>query len=247
MSIKINLMPPYVALQRRFRVLAGISTAALLGTAAILAVVYLRNAQQAATLQTQLEEATTVAGYTDKAKKAQAVAETAAAPKEAFVTFIVAAGQTGSQRAALLDLVQRYISPDAVISQIDMSDGQHANITATLRSPDDYARFLLNLRAGSATRGGQLFAAEPTTAVVPQNALPGTGFTRPFRLPDRTFAPQNATYPITMNVVGTLKDPVSVPADPGAPPATTTATTTVPVGTAESRPPRGVRSPAPRG
>ena len=231
MSIKIDLMPRYVALQRRFRNLLLLASALLLGTAAVLAVIYMRGEKEVAVMQAQAEEALRVAKLTKDAKDKQAAAEKAAVNKQNFVQFVVGASQTGAQRAALLDLVRRYISPDAIISQIDMSDGQNAKITATLRSPNDYARFLLNLRAGSATRGGQLFAEDPTSfAVLPQNSLPGNGFTQPFTTPARTNVPQVVTYPITMTVVGKLKDNIVVPSDPG---------TSVAVAAAGARPPSG--------
>lgn len=217
MSIKIDLMPQYVALERRFRRFMGAAFALLVGTAVVLTFLYLRGQKDLTRMQAQYAEASRVAKMTTDAQAAQTTAESAATAKQAFVQFVVGANQTGAQRAALLDLVRRYISPSAVVSQIDMSDGQNAKITATLKSPDDYARFLLNLRAGSATRGGQLFAEDPKSfAVLPQNALPGSGFTQPFVPPVRTTVPQVVTYPITMTVVGKLKDNIVVPADPGA-------------------------------
>ncbi len=189
----------------------------LLGTALLLTLIYLHGKQSLTTMQAQAIEANTVATMTETSKAATAVVVAEAAPKQSFVQFVVSASQTGAQRAALLDLVGRYISPDAVISQIDMSDGQTAKITATLKSPNDYARFLLNLRAGSATRGGQLFADDPRSfAVLPTNTLPGNGFTQPFVTPQRTTVPQIVTYPITMTVIGKLKDNIIVPSDPGA-------------------------------
>lgn len=219
MSIKIDLMPRYVALERRFRTFMAGAFALLVGTAATLSLVYLRGQGNLARVKEQLADATEVAKMTTDAQSALATAESAAATKQGYVQFIVNASQTGSQRAALLDLVRRYISPDAVVSQIDMSDGQNAKITATLKSPNDYARFLLSLRQGSATRGGQLFAEDPRSfAVVPQNALPGNGFTQPFTTPPRTTVPQIVTYPITMTVVGKLKDNIVVPVDPGSAP-----------------------------
>ena len=218
MSIKIDLMPRYVALQRRFRNLLLLAGALLAGTAAILGLIYVKGQNDLAVMNRQWADATEVAGRTTTAQTAANTAISNAAPLESFVQFVVSAGQTGAQRAALLDLVRRYISPDAVISQIDMSDGQTAKITATLRTPDDYARFLLNLRRGSATHGGALFLTDP----LPQNSLPGTGFSQ-FVEPRRTTQPVVVTYPITMTVVGQLKDIVVVPSEPGALTATASA------------------------
>ena len=216
MSIKIDLMPRYVALQKRFRNLLWLALALIAGTTAVLAVLHFRGENQLAVMRAQGEAAKRVAAMTTAAQAAQSAAESAAVPVQTYVKYVVDVGQTGAQRAALLDLVRRYISPDAVISQIDMSDGQNAKITATLRSPDDYARFLLNLRAGSATRGGALFADDNRSyAVLPQNSLPGTGFTPRFATPLLTTVPQIVTYPITMTVVGKLKDPIVVPSEPG--------------------------------
>lgn len=221
MSIKIDLMPRYVALQRRFRNFLMLAGALLAGTAAILGLIYLKGQNDLGVMKRQLKDAERVAGLTEKAQSAQTTATSAAVPLESFVQFVVNAGQTGAQRAALLDLVRRYISPDAVISQIDMSDGQNAKITATFKTPNDYARFLLNLRRGSATNGGALFAEDPKSfAVVPQNPLPGTGFSR-FALPQRTTQPVVVTYPITMTVTGKLKDNIVVPSEPGTAAAST--------------------------
>lgn len=216
MSIKIDLMPRYVALQKRFKSLLWGALALLAATASVLAVIYLRGEKELAVMKEQASQAQTVAAETKKAVAAQGIADSAAAQIQPYVQYVVDVGQTGAQRAALLDLVRRYITPDAIISQIDMSDGSTAKITATLRSPNDYARFLLSLRAGSASRGGALFTEDPKSfAVLPLNSLPGTGFQPDFATPAPTTVPQVVTYPITMTVVGTLKDKIVVPAEPG--------------------------------
>ena len=241
MSIKIDLMPRYVALQRRLRNLALLAGALLAGTAAVLGLIYVKGENDLAVMNQQLADATEVANRTTTARGATATATSTALPLESFVQFVVNAGQTGAQRAALIDLVKRYISPNAVVSQIDMSDGLNAKITATLRTPDDYARFLLDLRRGSATNGGALFAENPTLSVAPQNGLPGTGFSR-FALPQRGAQPVVVTYPITMIVVGRLKDPVVTPPEPGAAP-TATSSLGGPPGGFPGGPPPGVGGP----
>lgn len=215
MSIKIDLMPRYVAIGRLFKRLILGAGVLLVGTAAILALITVKSSQELAVTKTNLINVEAVAVKTETAVKNQQAAEATAAPLETFVQFVVDTGQTGAQRAALVDLVGRYISPNAVVSQIDLSDGQNAKITATLKTPDDYARFLLSLRAGSATRGGTLFAEDPRSySVVPVNSLPGTGFTQ-YVQPLPTAQPQIVSYPIIMTVVGKLKDPIVLPVEPG--------------------------------
>lgn len=230
MAIKIDLLPRYVGLQRRFNTLWKVAAGFLLGTLVILALIYARGETDLRNLRAELETATAEAGYTEKAQKAADAATAAAVPLDTYSQFMVNASQTGAKRAALIDLVARYVTPGAVVNSIDMSNGTTAVITATLRSPDDYARFLLGLRSGSASRGGPVFAADPRTAsVVPSDPVVSDqplGYGRGPIAPAPSSQPQVVSYPIRMTVVGTLKEPITIPAEPGSDATATTAPST---------------------
>lgn len=228
MAIKIDLLPKYVGLQRRFSMLWKVAAGFLLGTIIILALIYARGETELKNLRAELETATTEAGFTATAQEAADKATAAAVPLENYSQFMVNASQTGAKRAALIDLVARYVTPGAVVNSIDMSSGTQAVIVATLRSPDDYARFLLGLRSGSESRGGPVFAADPrTSSVVPSDPVvsdqpPGYG-RGPLR-PAPGSQPQIVSYPIKMTVTGVLKEPITVPAEPTTNDAATTTT-----------------------
>jgi hypothetical protein len=130
---------------------------------------------------------------------------------EGAINFMTASTRTGPQRAALLNLVRQYIYEDAIVSSIDISDGQKVSIKATVRTPDEYARFLLNLRRAT----GILFKGLPTASG------PG-GFANgavPFLAPTSTGEPVPIIYPIVVTAEGVLQNPVQIPPDPvgGAP------------------------------
>jgi hypothetical protein len=59
-------------------------------------------------------------------------------------------------------LVRQYINEDALVDSIDISNGTEVNIVATVRDPDQYAAFLLNLRRAAQENGGTLFKGLPT-------------------------------------------------------------------------------------
>jgi hypothetical protein len=227
MAIKIDLLPAYVGLRRWFKraVTAAVLLVAAIG--AILFLLYYKGQQQLAKLQADLQGVEANAQITEAADAAKTTAESTAAPLQAFSDFMVAAGKTGAERAALLDMVRRYIYGGAVVSAIDISNGQTVKINATMATPDDYARFLLNLRRGSASNGGALFAAEPKSNSVKSVGVPG-GPTRPFVVPTAGLTAQVIPYPLQIAAEGSLKDPIVVPTEaaggaaapaPGAPPA----------------------------
>jgi hypothetical protein len=215
MAIKIDLLPAYVGLRRWFKraIVAAVLLVGAVG--AILFLLYYKGQQQLAKVQADLEGVRANAAITEAADTAKAAAETAAAPLQAFTDFMVAAGKTGAERAALLDMVRRYIYGGAVVSAIDISNGQTVKINATMTTPDDYARFLLNLRRGSASNGGPLFAAEPRSNSVKTTGVPG-GPTTPFRAPGPGPTAQVIAFPLQVAAEGTLKDPVVVPTEPPA-------------------------------
>jgi hypothetical protein len=215
MAIKIDLLPAYVGLRRWFKRALIASAALVAAIGAILFLLHYKGQQQLAKLNQELQGVETNARATEAAETAKTAAETAAAPLQAFSDFVVAAGKTGAERAALLDMVRRYIYGGAVVSAIDISNGQTVRLSATMTTPDDYARFLLNLRRGSASNGGPLFAAEPRTNSVRSTGVPG-GPTRAFVAPGPGPTARTIQFPLQISAEGTLKDPVVVPTETGA-------------------------------
>lgn len=161
MAIRINLLPAYVGLERWFkRILAA--CVLLVGVFAIvLYMFYHRDQLRLQTLETNRANIEPIAQKTEAAERAKAAAEAEAKPMQDAITFLVDAGRTGAERAALLDLFHRYIYAGSVVSSLDLSDGTNAKIKAMVRTPDDYARFLMTLRQG-AVPDGVLFEGLPT-------------------------------------------------------------------------------------
>ena len=212
MSIKINLLPGYIAWRRRWRT-ALWASAALLGLVGlVLVLAHLKGQNELAVRQADLENIEPFAKATETAEATTLALEQEAAPMQSFVDFSVAAGKTGPERAALLDLVRRYIYGGAVVRSIDISNGQTVNISATMATTDDYARFLLNLRRGTAPEG-LLFSSLPTASGVPG------GPNDRFVLPRPGEQPITINFPLNVAAQGTLKNPVAVPTEAGAAPA----------------------------
>ncbi len=217
MAIKIDLLPVYVKLKRNLHrtIAACFVLAALVGTG--LALVLQQRKLELQTAEENLEAAQAVA---EKATAAEGRARTAtaeAAPLVGVVGFMTGASKTGPQRAALVDLIRRNIDINAVVSSIDVSDGQKVIIKATVRDPNEYARFLLNLRRASDVNGGTLFKGLPVAAG-PKGFANGA---RPFQQPQPSQDPAEIIYPVDVVAEGTLLNPVQVPPDPtGAAPAT---------------------------
>jgi hypothetical protein len=213
MAIKIDLLPGYVGLRRVFRNLL-LGAAVLIGSvAAVLFLVYYKNQQELTAIATSLENVQSNANATKAAEGATATATSEAAPYEAVVKFMVAAGQTGPERAALLDLVSRQIYGGAVVSAIDLSDGQTARLNATVGTPEDYAQLLLELRRGSATNGGSVFAADPRTNQVVPSGIPGFP-AAPFRIPEPGAEPELIRFPLPVSITATLLNKVVLPGEP---------------------------------
>ncbi|HEX8833860.1 MAG TPA: hypothetical protein VF719_06650 [Abditibacteriaceae bacterium] len=221
MAIKIDLIPAYVGMRRRFRALLWGAMGLLGSVATILGLLYYKGQQELGVLNTNLENVETNARIAEKAKTATETATNEAAPVETVVSFIAAASKSGAERAVLLDMIGRYIYSDAVVTAIDISDGQNVNITATVKTPQDYKRFLLNLRRGSATWGGPLFAADPKSNAVVASGVPGFPASKPV-IPTPGLEPQIIAYPLAVTAVGVLKDKVVVPAEPGGTAPTST-------------------------
>ncbi len=215
MSIKIDLLPGYISLQRWFKRWIAIALAALLITAGILYILWYKTDEEMKVAQTEYEGLAANETAANNAESARAAAESAAQPIETVVDFIVNAGKTGPERAALIDLTRRYIYADAVVSSIDMSDGLNANLTYAVRDEQEYARSLLVLRRGSVDEGGVLFKGTPTASGVPGGPNPRFIVTPPLPGDPATIIP----YPLPITATGVLKDPVVVPSEPGAAPA----------------------------
>lgn len=221
MAIKIDLLPAYVKLKRTFhRVLAACVVALGVVVGGLLMALQQRQLELE-TAQTNLAAAKIVADQVAAAKRETDQATSDAAPLIATISFVTGASKTGAQRAALIDLIRRYIDVNAIVSAIDVSDGQKVVITATVRTPAEYARFLLNLRRASDTNGGTLFKGLPVTTKGPPGFANGA---KPFELPLESGEIVPILYPVDVVAEGTLLNPVQLPPEPGgaaAAPATT--------------------------
>ncbi len=212
MAIKINLLPEYVKLKRNLhRSIAAcvVATSAIVG---LLLVVLEQRRLELETVNTNLAAATVVANQVTAVTGEKTTALGATAPLTNAVSFMAGASKTGAQRAALLHLVRQYIYEDAIVSSIDVSDGTNVVILATVRTPDEYAKFLNNLRRAADVNGGTLFKGLPVASG------PG-GFANgavPFLLPDGNGStdPVPILYPVSVTARGVLLNPVQIPPDP---------------------------------
>ena len=158
-----------------------------------------------------------IAAKTKAATDAEAAAVTQAQAVSDTIAFMLAASKTGAERAALINQVRQYVYENAVVTGIDLSDGKTVKINAQVTTPDQYARFLVNLRRASDTNGGPLFAGLPKAGGVkgfPEGIntyiLPAIPTDQPVVIP----------YPLNIAAAGNLKYPVVLPPDPvGAAPA----------------------------
>lgn len=229
MAIRIDLLPRYVGLRRWFKriLLACLSLVGVF--AVVLFALYYREQLRLETLKENRD------AYEKIAKEAEAAADEAkkkeaeAKPLQDNVNFFVDAGRTGPERAALLDTVHRYVYNGAVISLIDLSDGQTLKFTAAVKTPDEYANFLNNLRRGTAPVG-ILFADLPSGAGIlgypsqsgasqagqpgqpgqqPAPGQPGQAAGAP------TLSVGYQVFPNVINAAGKLREAVVIPIAPG--------------------------------
>lgn len=245
MAIRIDLLPGYVGLKRWLKRIAAVCALLVVGFAAVLFVLYYKEQLELQTLQTNRDNIKKYADMADTAAKKATDATTQAKPFQDAVGFLVDAGRTGSERAALLDLVRRYVYANAVVGAIDLSDGQTAKMTVLVKNPDEYAKFLLNLRRGT-TPTGVLFADLPSgsgingwpnvsgggssgggggagagAAPMPGGApgMPGGGFQTNTNTNDKDKDPNALMQKIFNNkidVTAKLREPVVIPSPPGA-------------------------------
>lgn len=212
MAIKIDLLPATVGLKRQLKLALLVSAGVLVVAGSTLAVLSEQKRLELEKVVADRNMYQAIALKTTAARQAAETAKTAKAPFEAAIKFMSSATQTGPERAALLNLLRQYIYENSVVRAIDISDGTNVTIRATVRDPDEYARFLFNLRRASDVNGGLLFAG------LPKASGPG-GFAngaRPFVLPNPAPGEQPVIiiYPIEVTATGVLKNPVTVPADP---------------------------------
>lgn len=212
MATKIDLLPGYVKWTKRFHyTIAGAIVGLGLWTGGLLLIYHSK--------QLELETATQ---NQDASKIVSDAANTAAEQTDAAISsagsyntannFYLEACKTGSKRAALLNLVKNYLDINSVTKTIDISDGTKVIITATVTTPDQYAQFLLRIRNAT----GVVFAANPRYTQTSVNGY-GNG-TPPLVVPQPQAgtAPVIFTYPISLQVEGTLLYPLDVPPDPTA-------------------------------
>jgi hypothetical protein len=226
MAIRIDLLPRYVGLRRWFKRIL-LACVALVGAfAAILFILFYREQLRLQTLKQNRDAYQKVATMADNAQAAAKKATDEAQPLQDTVNFFVDAGRTGPERAALLDTVHRYIYTGAVISVLDISDGQTVKFTTMVKTPDEYANFLNNLRRGTAP-AGILFADLPSGAGIPGygNAATTGQIGQPAAQATPAPGAEGAApglsvpyvvFPLTINASGKQREAVVIPTEPGA-------------------------------
>ena len=239
MSLKINLLPEYVRLQRVFKRVIAICLSLFVAVGVLLFLLYYKKGQELKVVKADLEAIEPTAKEAENTKTEAAAIETSSAPKRGAIEFITSASRTGPERAALLDLISQYVYGGAVISSLDISDGQTVIIKATVKDPDEYARLLNNMRRGSDTKGAlvPVFTGPVTGSGVPgfppprpgdnqqggaqqPGAVGAPGQPGQQASPISVTQPQIIVYPVPIDLTAKLKNPVALPPDPvGAPPA----------------------------
>lgn len=241
MAIRIDLLPKYVAMRRWFKRILAVCLMLVSAFAAVLFVIYYREQLYLQTLKTNLANVRIFADKADAAQKAADASIQESLPLQSNVNFLVDAGRSGTERAALLDLIRRYVYNGAVIGTVDISDGRTAKFSGMVRNPDDYARFLLNLRRGAMPVGilfskpadgggilgwpnssgttGTTTGTTPTAAPIPAPApgQPQTGNTA-------VDATRYYIFPNNITATAELRDPIIVPTAPGETAGTAAAT-----------------------
>jgi hypothetical protein len=218
MAIKIDLLPGYVKLRRDLhRSIAACIVATCVVVSGLMFALK-KKQLDLETATTNLQVMTAVATQATAAQTEATNAQTASAPVENAVAFMTAASKTGPQRAALLDMVRDAINEDTIVRKIDISDANNVIIEATVRTPDEYRAFLLNLRRASAEQGGLLFEKNPTA-----NGVGGfANGAAPFLMPTSPNGePVPIVFPINVIATGSLLTKIYIPQDPtgGAAPA----------------------------
>jgi len=214
MTIKIDLLPAYVGMRRWFKRALIFCVSLITVVGAVLFVFYYQGEQRLNKIKTDLANIKPVADQKRAAEASRDKANTEAAPYKATVDFIVDAGQSGPGRAALLDLIRRWIYEGALVKSIDISDGTVMKMNLALNKPDEYAQFLGILRKAGPnpldpTRSGPLFKD-----LASASGIPGFGSGGAPAPPVTETA--GLTFPLNITAQASLLNPVVVPVEPGA-------------------------------
>ena len=218
MAIKIDLLPGHVKQRRNLQLAIAASALALVLVGTGLAMALDAKQKDLVTANQDLAVVTEISAKTDAAQAVQTAADAAAKPVSDTVDFMLIAGKSGPQRAALLNQVRQYVYIDTVVQTIDVSDGQNAIVEATVKNPTQYAQFLFNLRrAGPPVAGETTTDAGPLFASAPKGVGP-LGFNNgavPFVPPALPLdQPVVIVYPLKVKASGPLKYPVPTIPDP---------------------------------
>lgn len=210
MAIKIDLLPGYVGLTKWFRRVVTLSLLALALLLTALTLVYHSRQLELQTAQQNLEVAQALASQTTAADTATQNANSARTGYDAANNFMLASSKTGSQRSALLNLISKYIYENSVVRSIDVSDGKNVTIVATVTTPDEYLRFLRDLRQAT----GVVFAASPLPRVSGVGGFANGAYPLVVPQPEPGSPPVVITYPITLTAQAVLLNPIQPPVDP---------------------------------
>lgn len=218
MAIKIDLLPGHVQQRRNLQLAIAGSALALVLVGTGLAMALDAKQKALATANQDLAVVKAISAQTTAAQTAQENAINAAKPVNDTIQFMLVAGKSGPQRAALLNQVRQYIYIDTVVQSIDLSDGTTVNVEALVKNPTQYAQFLFNLRragpppAGDTTTdAGPLFAAAPKASGVGGFNNGAATFVPPATPTDQ---PVIIVYPLKVKATGPLKYPIPVIPDP---------------------------------
>jgi len=223
MTIKIDLLPAYVGMRRWLKRFIAFCVSLVAVVGGVLFVLYYQGEQKLTKIKTDLANIEPIAKQKEDADTAKAAATTESGPYTATVNFIVDAGQTGPARAALIDMIRRWIYNGALVSSIDISDGATMKMALALNNPDEYAQFLGILRKASVSSGGPLFSDLPSASGIPGFSA-STPVAQPVAGPGslNLAPPPPPTFPLSISAQGTLKNPPPSPPEtvgPGAPAA----------------------------
>jgi hypothetical protein len=198
MSVKIDLLPGYVGLRRWFKRLSY-GALALVAARRPFCFCFIVRVSRPWKFMSRIETTSSLMPSPPRRPSQPPVPPSPRLrPKKPLSLSWCRPAKTGSERAALIDLLRRYIYEGAVVSTIDLSDGTTAKINATVATPQDYAQFLLGLRSGSVSNpGGQLFAQDPRSNAVTASGIPG-GPNERFILPVASTEPTIVSLPLAV-------------------------------------------------
>ena len=217
MAIKIDLLPGYVRLRRVLKWTALISFVIVTSVGSVLYVLYYQKTLELETVKENVQMWTPVAAQATAVEAEANTKNASLGNKEATVKFFADATQTGPRRAVAVDLIRRYIMPDALVSSIDISDGKNVTIVASVVDSDSYGRLLLNLRKGTVGTPPPpaipyVWQQTPMASGIPGYPLPSA----PTPNLDST-TPTAITFPLAISLAGPLRDDLvfSTPMAPG--------------------------------